>query len=163
MYLNIQRENDGCQSLKSVPHWILPISLPWCKWSKCKNPSWHYDNTRVNAERVSSLSHQGTIGVLWPQEWSWQDNINGMDHREISLPKNSETSSGWWRNSCCGSKPNLINNHILITNLVEWDCVHITLKSGLRCASLICITWISCIAFVTFVSCITCTTEIDYH
>ena len=70
--------------------------MPWCKWSKCKNPSWHYDNTRVNAERVSSLSHQGTIGVLWPQEWSWQHNINGMDHRDIPLPNNSETSSGWW-------------------------------------------------------------------
>ena len=51
----MQRENDGCQSLKSVPHWILPVSLcnkniweiPWCKWSRCKNLSWHYDNTRV--------------------------------------------------------------------------------------------------------------------
>ena len=119
--------------------------------------------TGVNAERASSLSHQGTIGVLWPQEWYWQDNINGRDHREMPLPKNSEGSSGWWRNLCCGSEPTLINNHILITNLVEWDCVQITLKSGLRCASLICITWISCIAFVTFVTCITCTTEIDYH
>ena len=120
----MQRENDGCQSLKSVPHWILPVSLcnknfweiPWCIWSRCKNLSWHYDNTRVNAERVSSLSHQGTIGVLWPQEWSWQHNINGMDHREITLPKNSETSSGWWQNSYCGSEPNLINKLQILLN-----------------------------------------------
>ena len=130
--------------------------MPWCKWSKCKNPSWHYDNTRVNAERVSSLSHQGTIGVLWPQEWSWQDNINGRDHREMPLPKNSESSSGWWRNSCCGSEPTLINNQILITNFVEWDCVQITLKSRHRCASLPCITWISCTTWLSLII-------IDYH
>ena len=39
-------------------------------------------------EWVSSLSHQGTIEVLWPQEWSWQDNINGMYAREMTICKN---------------------------------------------------------------------------
>ena len=39
-------------------------------------------------EWVSSLSHQGTIEILWPQEWSWQDNINGMYAREMTICKN---------------------------------------------------------------------------